>query len=201
MITLKDFMETIQYKITEGSDYCWNCYGPNAHSLDSWNDEQGAGGYTITTVFDKQDQTVYQMEAWDYTNDRCYRWIDPTYIDAYKEECEHRDVDFNNAFDAVDFIDLETEEDILEKARAMVAGEDYDTRVSVPLTLDDDQLFELMKSAHEKDVTLNQLVENILREVIASRGHETGTDNPFDFPVAVDHKPAKITGKRKKTKK
>jgi len=199
MITLKDFMETIQYKITEGSDYGWSCYGPDAHSIDSWNEIQGDGGYTITTVFDKKDQTVYQMEAWDYTNDRCYRWIDPTYIDAYKEECEQRDVDFNNAFDAVDFIDLETEEDILEKARAMVAGEDYDTRVSVPLTLDDDQMFELMKSAHEKDVTLNQLVENILREVIASRGHETGTDNPFDFPV--DNGPAKITSKRKKSKK
>lgn len=192
MITLKDFMETIQYKITEGSEYCWDCYGPNAYSLDSWNGESDEGGHTITTVFDKQDQTVYQMEAWDYTNHRCYRWINPNYIDEYKEECERRDIDFKNAYDNVDFIDLETEEDILEKSRAIAAGKVYDDRVDVPLRMDDDKLFELMTLAHEQDITLNQLVENILRDVIAT--HQTGTSNPIDFPVS---KPAKITGKKK----
>lgn len=174
-------METIQYKVTEGSDYCWDCYGPTAHSFDSWNGRHDDGGYTITTVFDKQDQTVYQMEAWDYTNQRCYRWINPDFIDAYKAECKHRGIDFENAFDDIDFIDLETEEDILSKARAIAAGEEYDTRVEVPLRMDDDQLFELMKQAHEQDKTLNQLVEDVLRNVISA--HQTGTDNPIDFPV------------------
>jgi hypothetical protein len=46
------------------------------------------------------------------------------------------------------------------------AGEDYDTRVSVPLELDDDLMFDLMKRAHEKDVTLNKMVEALLQDAI-----------------------------------
>jgi predicted HicB family RNase H-like nuclease len=46
------------------------------------------------------------------------------------------------------------------------AGEDYDTRVSVPLELEDELMFELMKMAHEQDLTLNEFVEQLLRRVI-----------------------------------
>jgi hypothetical protein len=46
------------------------------------------------------------------------------------------------------------------------AGEDYDTRVSVPLELENDEMFELMKMAHEQDLTLNEFVEQLLRRVI-----------------------------------
>jgi predicted HicB family RNase H-like nuclease len=41
--------------------------------------------------------------------------------------------------------------------------------VSVPLELEDDKMFELMRMAHEQDITLNQLVENILRNMIAEK--------------------------------
>jgi hypothetical protein len=32
--------------------------------------------------------------------------------------------------------------------------------------LENDQLFEIMKMAHERDITLNEMVESILRRVI-----------------------------------
>lgn len=41
-----------------------------------------------------------------------------------------------------------------------------DTRESVALDIPDDVLFSLMLAAHERDITLNQLVETILREQI-----------------------------------
>lgn len=41
-----------------------------------------------------------------------------------------------------------------------------DGREDVELDLDRDTLFQLMLTAHEQDITLNQLVENILRKVI-----------------------------------
>jgi hypothetical protein len=72
----------------------------------------------------------------------------------------------NQAWDDVNFIDLEVEEDWLEKARAIVAGEEYDDRVQIQLTLDDDQLFEIMKLAHERDVTLNKMIETVIEEHI-----------------------------------
>ena len=40
------------------------------------------------------------------------------------------------------------------------------SRTTIQLDLDDDLLFQLMLLAHEQDITLNQLVENILREFI-----------------------------------
>lgn len=41
-----------------------------------------------------------------------------------------------------------------------------DNREEVELNLPDDELFKLMIMAHEYDITLNQLVEKILREHI-----------------------------------
>jgi len=41
-----------------------------------------------------------------------------------------------------------------------------DNRKEVELDLPDNELFNLMLMAHKQDVTLNQLVENILHEYI-----------------------------------
>ena len=42
-----------------------------------------------------------------------------------------------------------------------------DKREKIEIEIDRDILFELMLMAHEKDITLNQLVEQILREKLA----------------------------------
>jgi hypothetical protein len=39
-------------------------------------------------------------------------------------------------------------------------------RTTIQIDLEDDLLFQLMLRAHERDITLNQLVEQILREYI-----------------------------------
>jgi hypothetical protein len=45
------------------------------------------------------------------------------------------------------------------------------------LTLEDDEMFQLMKMAHEQDITLNQLVENLLRRVIEEEELRRELDN------------------------
>ena len=40
MITMKEWMELVDYKITEGDSYGWSCYGPNSYQLSSWNGVQ-----------------------------------------------------------------------------------------------------------------------------------------------------------------
>lgn len=171
MITIKDFMETINYKITEGSEYLWQCFGPNCYRLDSWSgalNDHKDDDYTISVLFDTENQIVYQIEAHDYKNNRSYRWTNPGFQEEFKKEVQEKlqDKDRDFAYDNVKFTELEVEEDFLKKAKAIVEGKNYDTRVSVPIELDDDELFRLMKSAHEQDITLNQLVENILSKVI-----------------------------------
>ena len=41
--------------------------------------------------------------------------------------------------------------------------------MKVPLDLSRDELFKLMEMAHERDITLNQMVEEILWQVINQR--------------------------------
>lgn len=164
MISLKEFMEIIDYKITEGSEYCWKCYGPNAYRLDSWNQDQE--GYTVSIVFDTRTHLIYEANAYDYKQNRAYRLINPDYKFAHDDEASNRDVDVNQAWDDVNYVDLETDDDFIQKAQSIVAGQDYDTRVDVPIDLDRDTLFGLMQMAHEQDITLNQLIENIIRQEI-----------------------------------
>jgi hypothetical protein len=167
MIAIKDFMEIVDYRITEGSTYGWTCYGPNAYCLDSWNGDQE--GHTVSITFDTKTQEVFEAVAYDYRNERAYRMINPAYAEAHKEESKQRNVDIDVAWEKDDgsplkFVDLESGEDFITKATAIVAGEDYDTRVTIPLDLPDDVLFELFKLAHEKDMTFNKFLEEVLSE-------------------------------------
>jgi hypothetical protein len=164
MITMKEWMELVDYKITEGSDFCWNCYGDDAYMLDSWNGEQD--GHSFTVIFDTKTQVVYEVQAHDYVHQRAYRMVNDDFRKKLKKEARKRDIDKNTAWDDVNYVDLEVDDDFIQKCLSIKAGEDYDTRVSVPLELDDDMLFDLMKMAHEHDVTLNEMVEVVLRQVI-----------------------------------
>lgn len=165
MISLKDFMQTIDYKVTDSDEYLWECYGPNARHMTADNAE-GFLADTVCCVFDTVDQTVYDMQAWDHDNNREYRWIHPDYIKAHKRECKARKVKHKYSFDGRKFIDLDVEDDILEKARAIFFKEYYDTRVIVPLTLNDDETHMLMKLAHEADMTCNDYIATILQNEI-----------------------------------
>lgn len=165
MITLKQWMELVNYRISEGSDYQWECYGNNAHRLDAWNGEQN--GHSHSIVFDTKTQEVYEATSYDYRNNRAYRLMNPDFVKKHKKEAKHRKVNEKEAWDEVDYTDLEVVEDFIEKATAIENEEtEYDTRIQVPLTLGDDEMFRLMKLAHESDVTLNEYVEKLLRMVI-----------------------------------
>lgn len=211
MITLKDFMETVNYRITEGSEYQWSCYGSTAYCLDSWNGEQD--GHSLTVIFDTQTQEVYEAQAHDYRNNRAYRLINPDYKFGHDDEAAGRGIDKSEAWDDLKYVDLEVEEDWLEKARAIVAEEDYDTRVRIPVEFTDDELLTYMKMAHDRDMTFNQFVEEALKAAIDEfklrdqiddmrdeydfsegvRGpvHFTNTDDPIDFPVSKSKKKKK----------
>ena len=166
MITMKEWMELVDYKITEGGDYGWGCYGPNAYTLDSWNGVHGTGGYSFSIVFSTKTQKVYEVSMCDYTNDRAYRMIAKNKQEKHRTEALARDVNLNEAWDDVDYIDLDVVDDFIQKALSIRAGEDYDTRVQVPVDFSDEDLLQYMKLAHERDMTFNEFVEEALRFAI-----------------------------------
>ena len=166
MISLKEWMELVDYRITEGNEYGWSCYGSNSHSLSMWNGVHGKGGYSSNIIFDNKDQTVYEVEFCDYTHDRAYRMINADFKKAYEKESQKREVSPNEAWDGVQYTDLEVDDDFVQKALAIKSGEDYDTRISVPVDFTDEELLKYMKLAHEQDITFNQFIEKAIRAAI-----------------------------------
>lgn len=165
MITMKEWMELVGYRITEGSAYTWQCYGSNAYALDSWNGDHD--GHSFTIIFDTKDQTVYEVQAHDYVHQRAYRMINEDFAKKMKKEAKRRDVDKNEAWEDVDYVDLDVDDDFFQKCLAIREGEDYDTRVMVPIDFPDEDLLQYMKLAHERDMTFNEFVEEALRHAIA----------------------------------
>jgi hypothetical protein len=165
MITLKEFMEVIDYRITEGDEWTWSCFGNKAYNLSTWNGDHK--GYSMNIVFDTGDQTVYIVEACDYKNNRAYRLINPEHKQSYMDYADREHSEFRDqAWDNVNFVDLEADDDWIQKALAIKAGENYDTRVSIPVDFTDEELFTYMKMAHDRDITLNQLIEEALTSAI-----------------------------------
>jgi len=183
MITLKQFMEIVSYRISEGSE--WYGFAPGAYSLDYWNGDQD--GHSLAIVFNTTDQTVYTVQACDYKNNRAYRFTHPDY---------RKDLD-KEAWDDVSWCDLDVEEDWLEKAQAIVDGRDYDTRVQLPLELGEDELFRLMSMAHERDITLNQLVTDIIQRVIDKEQLRLLEEEVADLDIVPEKKTKRKTKKNK----
>jgi hypothetical protein len=164
MITLKEWMEIADYRITEGSDYGWQCFGHNAYQLDSWNGDQD--GYSFCVTFDTKTQEVYQVEAHDFKNTRAYRMINPDFKAAYDAESSDRGGLGNQAWDDVDYVDLEVDDDFIQKCLAIREGEDYSTDISIPINLPDHEMMQLFKMAHEANMTFNDYVNHMLREML-----------------------------------
>lgn len=168
-ITLQQFMECISYRITEGGEANYDWFGTKAYDLTFWNGRHDEGGASVSVVFNPDTQEVVQMEAWDYGSSREYRWVNPAYTKAYKKFAKKQGFDPKESLDGRKFIDLDVAADILEKATAIANGQDYDTRVQMEIELPDSDIIELMKIAHQQDVTLNQLIEDILEQFINGR--------------------------------
>ena len=165
---LAQINEAMSHQITGGSEYQWQCF-PDARFLD-YESEYAHVSILYSTV----DQIVYQADAsikrevWSDDNryDKPYRWTNPMFKDAYINESKERNIDPNQAWDDVKWIELETDEDFLEKAKAMFEGDYWDTRIVVPVDLDDDTILKLAMEAHKRDITLNKMVEIVLQEAI-----------------------------------
>lgn len=166
MISLKDFLAVANYRITEGSEFQWECYGPNAYSLDSWVDAPDSGGFSLCAIFDTQTQEVFEVQVFDYEHDRAYRLFNPSFKEKYFAECDTRSIPKNEAYDDVMFVDLDVDEDFLDKAAAIVAGEEYDLRVQMPLDLPKEIIDVLFREAHRRDITFNALITEILQDAI-----------------------------------
>ena len=55
--------------------------------------------------------------------------------------------------------------------------EKLDGKSTIELDLEKEELFDLMVQAHERDITLNQFIENILRDLVDKIKAEDSNEN------------------------
>lgn len=92
LLTLKDFFNSVDYKITGGGEFGWDCYGKNIFCLDS--ERQKKSRYTFSTgvIFNSKTSTVYEMNSWDYKKKIIYRWVHPRYYKKFLTENRKRGI-------------------------------------------------------------------------------------------------------------
>lgn len=178
---LNDVINAAGARISGGDPYGWGCFGDNANFIE-FRDTSGQG--YAHAIYDTKNYTVYEINVTVPNRDICFRWLNPEFKDAFYSDAESRGVDPEEAWDDVKCTNVDSEARIIDHLENI--GEcDYSEvpdekgRVSVPLELTEEETFRLMKAAHEKDVTLNQLVEDILREEILLRK----ADAAFTMPM------------------
>lgn len=170
---LKQVNDVLDHKIVNSSEFLWNCFGSTARFLDYASKFADA-----TVIFDSNTQEIYEATiASKNSKDQPYRWLNPNTKKDFLAECRTRNIDPKIAWDNITYIDLETEEDFFEKAKAIFNNLPYDKRIQIPLNLSTDEWFHLMKIAHERDITMNQLAKEILEEVIEGKNMKVATYN------------------------
>lgn len=120
MPSLKKFFEAVNYEITDGFKYGWDCFGKNAFALDA-----GSIGHNYcwssTVVYDLETQQVRQITFYDRNDDnvRPCRWTHPDYIAKEKREAKKRGFRYNQAYDDVDYEEV-SEKEIFARIEAIV---------------------------------------------------------------------------------
>ena len=159
---LKEVIETFDHKIVGGSEFTWSCYGPNVRYLDFESDFAYTG-----CLFEATTQKVFEVIVDKKDSEKQpYRWLNPDTKQSFINECHTRKVEYNKAWDSVYYIDLEVDEDFLTKAKAIFNNESYDERVVVPVDLSDAEFLSLARLAHDRDITINKMVELVLQQAI-----------------------------------
>jgi len=83
-MTLEDFLKGIDYKITEGGRYLWDCYGNKAWVWDSWGDDGEDFNSGFGVVFDTESKEVFEVTCYSLKGTYVYR--NPKFTDIYIKE-------------------------------------------------------------------------------------------------------------------
>lgn len=159
---MEAYIKAIRYKITNGEEFLWECYGPNARYLESSDDD-----YHISAIFDTETAQIYESSiSSTYSGDIRYRWIDLNYIEACKAEATSRGVDWMDFSDGQPWHMTDDFDDIIDKISKIPYGEEYDRRVVLTLDLEEDVKEMIETAAALQGITIDEFIERALKAVI-----------------------------------
>lgn len=169
MISFESILKVCKYQIVDGECFQWSCYGPNARYL-----ILGSEHATVDVVFDSVTKTIYEVQVLARRNSdtdkfAAYLLFNPKFKAVYINECAARNVDPLVVCDDDRFIEIEDEQVFLSKLECVFDGTDFDSRAVVALQLTESEYETLAHMASTLEITLDQLVERILREAIPEK--------------------------------
>jgi hypothetical protein len=117
---IQDVSLAAGHRVCGGSEYQWQCW-PDAQFMDFTDiDGQEVAG----CIYSREDQTVYSAEVHlyepEFADSVSYRWLNPDWKQAMLDEATQRGVDSANAYDGVQFTDIEDETEFLDLVSRIV---------------------------------------------------------------------------------
>ena len=160
---LNQVLKVINHTFASGGPFLWTCYGEDAMYIDFKTINNVPVG---SILFDTSTAEVYEITAEIPDEELSYRWISSDFREEFYAESISKGFDPSIAWDKVRFVDVEIEEDILEKVEAIVNGREFDRSVSVQLEFTEEEELELHRQAHKAGITTNEYVNMALRSQI-----------------------------------
>lgn len=100
-LSLLDAMHLFEGRVNGGSDYQWSSF-PNAHCLEFCDANDNPVG---SCIFSKTTYNVFELDV--TVDDNAFRWVDPEYAVAYREEARMLGFNPNIAWDDVEWQDTD----------------------------------------------------------------------------------------------
>ena len=168
MIFLNEIIRATNYSNIKPDKYCWDSFGKFANL--TYIEVENASEEILSFIYDYRTQEVFliHLSTDDTTH---YQWVSKNHFEKYNEECIKRGYDVNKVYDDSDivYINVDDETQILQQISSIFENITANNLSNLDFVLDDDLILPLAKMAHERDITLNQLITEIISNEVLNK--------------------------------
>ena len=131
---------------------------------------QFSGRFGLWAEIDLFNQTVYNVDYYDYPRDTVFRWVNPHYELSFVNELFERQEDPTITSDGMQIRTCKDKDFLLRLIQGDVFlleeedDEDEEEYETVELDLSDSELATIARAAHAKDITINDFINEALIE-------------------------------------
>jgi hypothetical protein len=156
---LKKILKLFDYRISEGGQFLWKCFGDNVWTLDFNSPDDYRNGVSVT--YDTVTTKVYYLSFSCAVGDTSYIWVDPDYEVAYGKERKARNIESTDC-------QCYSKESFLTMALDAYKGKtpDFDLSLDVDLNLDQDDYQVLLIMAKQRGMTFDELVNEVFEDAL-----------------------------------
>lgn len=147
MVNVRQLLDILRFKVTEGFEYPYESFCEDAYCVARVTDQ-----YEISMVFSPSTTRVYQVSCTNYVDEIIHEWVHPQHNIPIElaEKLPH--FKYNSM----------TEQDIPDVVKNTLDSSIEDQQHDISLEIDDSLLLQIMRAAHEHNMTFNDYVNMML---------------------------------------